>query len=140
MSPTRAFTFGLATVSAICLAPLAQAGVPQMSGQNGPVVIICPVSVPNAVCDGMHDQLAAEFTTLAIDTQDAGPTDPLVATVQFVPLQHTEHVLAGHIEWRTAATVLIGPRVDLTVIDAPLGDHMLREFGHQLITVSPTPF
>jgi hypothetical protein len=60
--------------------------------------------------------------------------------VWFVVTRHTGHVLAGHLEWRdVGGHDGQGPVMDLSVLDAPLNDTLLRAFGRQLVRFSQLP-
>lgn len=127
----------------LCLGGMIAPHVAMAGGQSqvtvpDPIVVLCPESLPTAVCEGMQSSLLALNGPRAVVLRTSA--EAACVSVQFIPINHTDHVLAGHLEWHTPKGVVTGPRMDLSVMDGTLQPDMLQQLGRQLIATSPNPF
>ena len=103
-----------------------------------PLPVVCPADAPGMFCDALSASIAQSAgdtrTALTTELQDDGPF------IQFVLLKNSDHILQGHLAWRTPDGVTgEGPALELTSIDAAINAQMLSTYARQLLDVSELP-
>lgn len=123
--------------AALCLA------APAICAQTHPakrIHVACPTLNAATVCAALADELG-QMQSGGVDVIDR-PAAPGVAalTIHYTPHLMTDASVAGHLIWIDQdGSVGEGPRLELSVMDAPLTDGSLAQFAARLILFSDLP-
>lgn len=104
-----------------------------------PIHILCDGAELAPLCDGVRAALHETDESRSVRVVDQ-PAKSEALTVQFLTARHERHILSGHLVWtKRDGTRGEGPVMELSVIDAPLNDDLLRDYGRQLVQFTSIP-
>lgn len=133
----------LACATIVALFPIAQSA--RAGSDTHPIRILCEDARLAAMCGELaqvlsHTQDSHRVEVTGAETVTETATGAAHLTLRFVIARFTASVLSGRLAWHDAAGRLgTGTEIDLTVMDAPIDDDILREYARQLLRFTRLP-